>query len=124
MEVDERWLEFDFGRFESLTFAEIEALDPSVAARLAAGSLDVDWPAGERYADLTARVLAAFRDVQLRPDRTVLIVTHGGPIAVLLRFLQPTRAAIRFVGAGDALALEDDGTGTWTVRPVGIGSRP
>ena len=28
----------------------------------AAGDLDVDWPAGERFADLEARVLAAFRD--------------------------------------------------------------
>ncbi len=124
VEVDERWLEVDVGRLEGHTFAEIEALDTSLAARLASGDLDVDWPAGERFADLEARVLAAFRDVQLRPDRPVLIVTHGGPIAVLLRHLQPGRVTPRFVGAGDAIALEDVSTGLWTVRPVGIGSRP
>jgi broad specificity phosphatase PhoE len=123
VEVDERWLEVDVGRLEGYTFAEIEAIDPGLAARLASGNLDVDWPAGERFADLEARVLAAFGDVRHRPDRPALIVTHGGPIAVLLRSIRPTGAIVRFVGAGDALAIEDGGSGLWTIRPVGIGSR-
>jgi broad specificity phosphatase PhoE len=124
MEVDERWLEVDVGRLEGSTFADVEAFDPGLAARLAAGELDVDWPAGERFADLEARVLGAFDDLRQRPERPVLIVTHAGPIAVLLRHILHGRVTRRFVGAGDAIGLEDGGTGSWTVRPVGIGSRP
>jgi len=123
IEIDERWLEVDVGRMEGRTFADIEILDPLLAARLAAGDLDVDWPAGEHFADLEARVLAAFDHVKRRPERPALIVTHAGPIAILLRRVQPISAPLRFVGAGDALALEESGDGSWKVRPVGIGSR-
>lgn len=123
VEVDERWLEVDVGRIEGHTFADIETLDPLLAARLAAGDLEVDWPAGERFADLEARVLKAFDDARLRPVRPIVVVTHAGPIAVLLDRLRPTGTTLRFVGAGDALALEEGDAGTWTVRPVGIGAR-
>jgi broad specificity phosphatase PhoE len=124
MEIDKRWLEVDVGRLEGSTFADIEALDSSLAARLGAGDLKIDWPAGERFVDLEARVLAAFRDLRERPEHPALVVTHAGPIAVLLRHIQPGRVTPRFVGAGDAIAIEDGTAGSWTVRPVGIGSRP
>jgi broad specificity phosphatase PhoE len=123
VEVDERWLEVDVGRVEGRTFAEIEVLDPRLAARLAAGDLNVDWPAGEQYTELETRVTLAFQDARGRPTRPVVIVTHAGPIAVLLDRLRPNGSARRFVGAGDALALEQDVAGTWTVRSIGIGSR-
>jgi len=123
VEIDERWLEVDVGRVEGHTFADIEALDPLLAGRLAAGDLEVDWPAGERFADLEARVLEAFDAARRRPERPVVVVTHGGPIAVLLDRLRPAGTKLRFVGAGDALALEEGDAGTWSVRPVGIGAR-
>ena len=122
VEVDERWLEVDVGRIEGHTFADVETLDPLLAAQLAAGDVEVDWPAGEHFADLEARVLDAFDDVQRRPERPVVVVTHGGPIAILLDRLRPAGTP-RFVGAGDALVLEQGDAGTWTVRPIGIGSR-
>ena len=123
VEVDERWLEVDVGRIEGRTFAEVEVLDPLLAARLAAGDLDVDWPGGEQFAELKARVILAFDDALGRPTRPVVVVTHAGPIAVLLDRLRPNGMARRFVGAGDALALEEDAAGTLTVRPIGIGTR-
>jgi broad specificity phosphatase PhoE len=123
VEVDERWLEIDVGRIEGRTFAEVEVLDPQLAARLAAGDLDVDWPGGEQFAELEARVILAFDDARGRPRRPVVVVTHAGPIAVLLDRLRPNGMAGRFVGAGDALALEEDAAGTWSLRPVGIGTR-
>lgn len=122
IEVDERWLEVDVGRIEGHTFADIETLDPLLAARLAAGDLEVDWPAGERFADLEARVLKAFDDARLGPARPIVVITHAGPIAVLLDRLRPAGTP-RFVGAGDALALEESDDGAWSVRPIGIGSR-
>jgi broad specificity phosphatase PhoE len=123
LEVDERWLEVDVGRMEGRTFAEMEALDPLLGARLAAGALDVDWPGGEQFTELEARVILAFDDARGRPARPVVVVTHAGPIAVLLDRLRPNGTARRFVGAGEALALEEDAAGTWTVRPIEIGRR-
>lgn len=123
IEVDERWLEVDVGQIEGDTFADVETFDPLLAARLAAGDLEVDWPAGEQFADLEARVLKAFDDARLRPVRPIVVITHAGPIAVLLDRLRPTGTTLRFVGAGDALALEEGDAGTWAVRPVGIGAR-
>ncbi|HYN69171.1 MAG TPA: histidine phosphatase family protein [Candidatus Eisenbacteria bacterium] len=122
-EVDERWLEVDVGQIEGHTFADIETLDPPLAARLAAGDLEVDWPAGEQFADLEERVVDAFEDALRRPVRPIVVVTHAGPIALLLDRLRPAGSALRFVGAGDALALEEGDAGNWTVRPIGIGSR-
>jgi broad specificity phosphatase PhoE len=123
IEVDERWLEVDVGQIEGHNFADVETFDPLLAARLAAGHLEVDWPAGERFVDLEARVLDAFEVARRRPVRPVVVVTHAGPIALLLDRLRPAGTTLRFVGAGDALALEEGDAGNWTVRPVGIGSR-
>lgn len=121
-EVDARWTEVDVGAIEGGTFADLEAHDPLLAGRLASGDLGIDWPAGERFADLETRVVAALDDARGRRERPVVVVTHAGPIAVLLSRLAPA-GAVRFVGAGDALALEETGRGTWTVRPVGIAMR-
>lgn len=123
VEIDERWTEVDVGHVEGRTFAELEALDPRLAGRLVAGDLRIDWPAGEPFADLEARVAEAFDDALRRPERPVLVVSHAGPIAVLLERVRPPGAAMRFIGAGDALALEEGEAGTWTVRPVGIATR-
>lgn len=122
LEVDERWTEVDVGAIEGATFAELEARDPLLARRLAAGDLRIDWPAGERFAELEARVVAAFHDARLRPERPVVVVTHAGPIAVLLERLGPA-GGVRFIGPGDALAVTETGIGTWSVRPARISTR-
>ena len=122
LEVDERWTEVDVGALEGATFAELEARDPLLARRLAAGDLGIDWPAGERFAELEARVIAAYDDARLRLERPVVVVSHAGPIAVLLERFGPS-GGVRFIGPGDALAVSETGTGTWSVRPAGIPTR-
>lgn len=77
--VDPRWAETDFGRFEGRTWAELEVEDPPLAARLAAGETDIDWPDGEPAATFHARVAAALADV-LADGRPTVVVAHGGPI--------------------------------------------
>ena len=59
--IDDRWREADFGIAEGLTFEELERLAPDLARRLADGETAIDWPDGERAADLAARVAAAWR---------------------------------------------------------------
>jgi len=73
------------GSIEGLTFHEIEVAWPSVAASLLAGD-GVDWPAGERHADLVGRVLDAWSR-RLATGRPAVVVTHGGPLRIVLQSL-------------------------------------
>jgi broad specificity phosphatase PhoE/ribonuclease HI len=83
--VDDGWAEVAFGAWDGLTYAEIARRDPD---RLAAwyGDPGVAPPGGESYDALAVRVGSA-RDrlVRSHPGRTVLVVTHGGPVRVVVR---------------------------------------
>jgi broad specificity phosphatase PhoE len=108
VELDDRWAETDFGIAEGLTFDELALVAPDVAARLAAGEVDIDWPGGESAAALVARVEAAWRDVVSGPEGT-LVVTHGGPIRVAISLATDRPAA--------DLAVPEPG-GVWRASPV------
>ncbi len=56
-----------------------EAIAPEIAAALAAGELEIDWPGGESHASLVARVSAAWSDL-LVEGRPAVVVTHAGPL--------------------------------------------
>lgn len=79
IELDDRWREADVGLAEGRTFDELSAIAPEVAAGLAAGELEIDWPGGESHASLAARVAAAWSDL-LGQDRPAIVVTHAGPL--------------------------------------------
>ena len=81
--IDDRWREADFGIAEGLTFAELERLAPDLARRLTDGETAIDWPDGERAADLAARVTTAWRDLVTAGDE-VLVVSHAGPLRIAL----------------------------------------
>ena len=63
IEADERWAETNFGIAEGLTFDELARVAPGIAARLAQGEVDIDWPGGESAASLAARVESAWVDL-------------------------------------------------------------
>ena len=79
VEVDEGWWEADCGIAEGRTFDELEALAPELAAALARGEPNIDWPGGETGAVFGARIDAAWTSLLAR-DRSALIVSHAGPI--------------------------------------------
>ena len=79
VEVDDRWREADLGAAEGCTFDELATLAPDLAAALAAGVLDVDWPDGETHSSLARRVAAAWEALVLE-DRSAVVVTHAGPL--------------------------------------------
>ncbi len=81
--IDDRWREADFGIAEGLTFEELERLAPDLARRLANGETAIDWPDGERAADLAARVATTWRDLVTAGDE-VLVVSHAGPLRIAL----------------------------------------
>jgi probable phosphoglycerate mutase len=79
VEVDERWREADFGIAEGRTFDELAADQPVLAAALAFGQTDIDWPEGESAAEMRARIAAAWMALGAR-RRPALVVSHAGAI--------------------------------------------
>lgn len=84
LRVDERLREVDFGDAEGLTFDELTARYPGLARRLAAGATDIDWPGGERSAELERRTGELWHEL-VAGGRDAVIVSHGGPLRSLTR---------------------------------------
>ena len=78
VELDARWREADVGIAEGRTFDELSAMAPDVAAALARGDLEIDWPGGETHSSLAARVADAWADL-VAVGRPAVVVTHAGP---------------------------------------------
>ena len=79
--TDARWRELDFGAWDGLAAAEIDA---AALQRFWADPDGAPPPGGERWSDLVARITHAIED--LTPE-TSLIVTHGGAIRAALKSL-------------------------------------
>jgi len=77
---DARLMELDFGAWEGRRWEDIDGPE---ARAWAADPLHRAPPGGETLLAMRARVLAALADIEASPHRC-LLVTHGGPIRVLL----------------------------------------
>jgi broad specificity phosphatase PhoE len=77
--------EMNFGRFEGLTFDEIRRSCADAERLLSADDPHAKLPGGESLADLTRRV-EGFEAKLLShaPSDGVIIVSHGGPLRVLV----------------------------------------
>jgi broad specificity phosphatase PhoE len=109
IDVDERWMETDVGEAEGLTFDEVAARYPDLAAKLAAGDADIDWPGGETTIELNERVAAAWAAVLVN-DATTIIVSHAGSLRVA-QALATGRpwGEVPFPGTAEAVFVEVDG---------------
>lgn len=79
--------ECNFGTWEGLSRAEVIARSPEDANCLQAWELDttVSPPEGESFETVRERVCAAVnRLVQLHPAQTIVLVSHVGPIKIVL----------------------------------------
>jgi broad specificity phosphatase PhoE len=81
--TDERLKELSFGSWEGLTWRELRARDPHVAARRQQDKWGLVPPDGESYAMLAGRVAPAVAEL----SRDTVIVSHGGVARVLLALL-------------------------------------
>ncbi len=63
IEIDERLRELDYGRWEGLTYAEIEALDPELRARWEADPATTHSPGGESGDEVAARARSFLADL-------------------------------------------------------------
>jgi broad specificity phosphatase PhoE len=120
VEIDERWLETDFGMAEGLTFDQLAEAAPDIAARLVAVAVDVDWPGGEQATALASRIADAWNDLAHRRAGPIVVVTHGGPIrvAVGLATRSPVAAVtVPMPGGTVRLARAQHGD-SWSVVPT------
>jgi alpha-ribazole phosphatase len=83
----EELCECGFGYVEGLTFEEIKRLHPTLAQQLT-DRRAVDFPGGESIEQLSKRVQTFIKQLDKhQPEETVLVVSHGGPIRVMICIL-------------------------------------
>jgi alpha-ribazole phosphatase len=83
--ADPRLREMSFGGWEGLTHEEIRARWPDEMDAWLCDPLRVAPPGGETLAQLADRVRGALDDIVGKgADQTVVLVSHGGPLRVLL----------------------------------------
>lgn len=104
--VDPGWRERDVGEISGHTRAEIEAKWPGLLEQWRQGELE-SMPGGEK--DITSRVVAALERVAYEhPGTCVLVVTHGGVIGALDRWIGNPYLRVGNV-QGRWLGVDDDG---------------
>jgi broad specificity phosphatase PhoE len=126
VELDADLREVDVGELDGRTFDDTAAAYPELARQVLAADREIDWPGGERAADLRVRADAAWRRALERAaDGSIVLVTHGGVVGELLaRHVESDPAEPRsWLAAGAAIALEPRGD-TWVLaeRIVPIGA--
>ncbi len=108
--------ELSHGRWEGKTLEEILETWPEEYSELAADPWNVPRPGGDSYRDLGERVWPLLERLAERHEgRRVLLVTHGGPIRLVLCELTGTPLTERErlgVDNGRAFAVERAG-GAW-----------
>lgn len=98
---DERWRERNFGECQGLKYEEFTEQYPQLSVATAGrDAIDVKPEDGETLREMYNRNVAAWEDVtaQTASGETSLVVTHGGPIALLLGHLK---------GLGPAASLNE-----------------
>jgi alpha-ribazole phosphatase len=77
--------EIDFGDFEGLTYDEIAERYPDLYCQWMESPTEVQFPNGECFAGMRARVLAAFDEIRREHENeTIAIVSHGGVNRILI----------------------------------------
>ena len=83
--AEPRLREMAFGRWEGLTYAEIQQQDAESLAAWERDQLHSAPPGGETLLQMTQRVRAAYvAMLAAGQDKTVGLVAHGGPLQLLL----------------------------------------
>ena len=83
VELDARFAEMDFGDWEGQAFS---ALPRDAIDAWAQAPLDFAMPGGESGARVIVRVLAALDELLAR-DEDAIIVSHGGPLRIIVGHL-------------------------------------
>ncbi len=82
---DGRLRELNFGTWEGMTYAEIQASDPQALATWEGDLMYIAPPGGETVSQFSSRVRSVLRAIQAKyTGQTILIVAHGGVLQLVL----------------------------------------
>jgi len=85
LRIDGRLTEGHFGTWQSKTYDSLRISDAERLAQWEADRLRVSPPEGESLSQIAERVQAAYADICAEnPDKTVIIVAHGGSLQALI----------------------------------------
>lgn len=77
--------EINYGDLEGLTFEEIKSKHPEVAESITNFTLGLRFPGGESFSEFIARTCRFLNRLnEHTQEQTVLIASHGGPLATLV----------------------------------------
>ena len=113
--------EIDFGAFEGRRYDDLRTEFPDVYARWMTDPTGVRFPGGESFADLRDRAVGVLRAVlAAHPERTAVLVAHGGVTRALLAHVlgMRDRDAFRLDQAYGAVSVVDFFGDTPLVRLV------
>lgn len=80
--------EIDFGRWEGLTYKDIEEQFPGQYIQWCKNPVQVTPPNGESVIDFQNRVVSQFKEINNSSNgKNVVIVTHGGTIRMFLTYI-------------------------------------
>ena len=80
--------EMNYGNAEGLTFEEIRRLYPEVAELIVNFNLRLEFPGGESFEGFIARTTKFLDRLKHHtPEQTILVVSHSGPLRVLVCYL-------------------------------------
>jgi alpha-ribazole phosphatase len=113
--------EINFGRFEGLAYEEVEKLYPEEYRTWMERPTEIQFPHGESFAQVKARVLR-FKEFLLNAyhSKTVIVVSHGGANRIMLAdaLAMPDPAIFRIAQSYAAVNIVDYLGGSPVVRLV------
>jgi probable phosphoglycerate mutase len=89
--TEPRLRERDVGLYQGHTWAEVEAVDPDGVGQWRSDPLGFRPPGGENRQAVTERARAALDDIAAaHPGERVVVVSHGGPITMIMMTIRGT----------------------------------
>jgi alpha-ribazole phosphatase len=76
--------EINYGQVEGLTFEEIRDLYPELAESVSSFSPGLNFPGGESFGEFVERTRKFLERLEQNPAPTTLIVSHNGPLRLLV----------------------------------------
>ena len=120
--------EWKLGILQGKSLDEIKRTLPEMSETLAREDIDLEIPGGERRSEFQKRVEETFRQIAaVSSGKRILVVTHGGVLARVFRFLHrgPVPQRIRIPGNASVSRIRfDHETGHWAVLEWDKGNLP
>lgn len=108
--MDPRLREINFGEWEGKTYPEVLELFPQEVKMWRECPLEAQVPGGETLQEVLVRMMGALKDICARNEGNVVVVTHGGPIRLVLCHMGAEGAMWQYpVKPGSVTVIENNG---------------